>query len=74
MQFAYWYTKHKQRLISLCSSMDKVEQVAAVGQVLVDSRQDLTRRFRALFTLRNLGGNTLPQNIYTFNNTNNKNN
>lgn len=36
--------------------MDRVEQVAAVGQVLVDSRHDLTRRFRALFTLRNLGG------------------
>lgn len=36
--------------------MDRAEQVAAVGRVLVDSRQDLTRRFRALFTLRNLGG------------------
>lgn len=33
-----------------------MEQVAAVGQVLVDPGLDLTRRFRALFTLRNLGG------------------
>ncbi|XP_044055543.1 deoxyhypusine hydroxylase [Siniperca chuatsi] len=33
-----------------------VEQVAAVGQVLVDPGLDLTRRFRALFTLKNLGG------------------
>ncbi|XP_057696099.1 deoxyhypusine hydroxylase [Corythoichthys intestinalis] len=32
------------------------EQLAAVGSVLVDPRQDLTRRFRALFTLKNLGG------------------
>ncbi|KAM9358281.1 deoxyhypusine hydroxylase [Symphorus nematophorus] len=36
--------------------MASVEQVAAVGQVLVDPGLDLTRRFRALFTLRNLGG------------------
>nr|XP_020476545.1 deoxyhypusine hydroxylase [Monopterus albus]XP_020476546.1 deoxyhypusine hydroxylase [Monopterus albus] len=36
--------------------MASTEQVAAVGQVLVDSGQDLTRRFRALFTLKNLGG------------------
>ncbi|KAM7013038.1 deoxyhypusine hydroxylase [Tautogolabrus adspersus] len=32
------------------------EQVASVGKVLVDPKLDLTRRFRALFTLRNLGG------------------
>lgn len=32
------------------------EQVAAVGQVLLDPNQDLARRFRALFTLRNIGG------------------
>ncbi|XP_041646650.1 deoxyhypusine hydroxylase [Cheilinus undulatus] len=32
------------------------EQVAAVGKVLVDPGTDLTRRFRALFTLKNLGG------------------
>lgn len=32
------------------------KDVAAVGQVLVNSKQDLTTRFRALFTLRNLGG------------------
>ncbi|XP_039985514.1 deoxyhypusine hydroxylase isoform X2 [Xiphias gladius] len=36
--------------------MASVEQVAAVGQVLVDPGLDLTRRFRALFTLKNLGG------------------
>lgn len=39
--------------------MSSVEQMSAVGQVLVDPGQDLTRRFRALFTLRNLGGNAL---------------
>lgn len=33
-----------------------VEQVSAVGQVLLDPEQDLSRRFRALFTLRNIGG------------------
>ncbi|XP_068599868.1 deoxyhypusine hydroxylase [Brachionichthys hirsutus] len=33
-----------------------VEQVAAVGRVLVDPVLDLTRRFRALFTLKNMGG------------------
>ncbi|XP_061567624.1 deoxyhypusine hydroxylase [Cololabis saira] len=36
--------------------MADVEQLAAVGRVLVDPGVDLTRRFRALFTLRNLGG------------------
>lgn len=36
--------------------MATVEQVAAVGQILVDPGLDLTQRFRALFTLRNLGG------------------
>ncbi|XP_051930009.1 deoxyhypusine hydroxylase isoform X2 [Hippocampus zosterae] len=36
--------------------MASVEQLAAVGSVLVDPRQDLTKRFRALFTLKNLGG------------------
>ncbi|XP_049577054.1 deoxyhypusine hydroxylase [Syngnathus scovelli] len=36
--------------------MASVEQLAAVGSVLVDPRQDLTQRFRALFTLKNLGG------------------
>lgn len=36
--------------------MANQEQVEAVGQVLVNPRLDLTRRFRALFTLRNLGG------------------
>uniref|UniRef100_A0A1A8P8B0 Deoxyhypusine hydroxylase n=1 Tax=Nothobranchius rachovii TaxID=451742 RepID=A0A1A8P8B0_9TELE len=37
-------------------SMATVEQVAAVGRVLVDPARNLTQRFRALFTLRNLGG------------------
>ncbi|XP_017290234.1 deoxyhypusine hydroxylase [Kryptolebias marmoratus] len=36
--------------------MATVEQVTAVGRVLVDPGLDLTQRFRALFTLRNLGG------------------
>ncbi|XP_029286397.1 deoxyhypusine hydroxylase [Cottoperca gobio] len=36
--------------------MTSVEPVAAVGEVLMDPGQDLTRRFRALFTLKNLGG------------------
>ncbi|XP_053709745.1 deoxyhypusine hydroxylase [Synchiropus splendidus] len=36
--------------------MASVEQVAAVGQVLVDPSQQLKQRFRALFTLKNLGG------------------
>ncbi|XP_075997747.1 deoxyhypusine hydroxylase [Genypterus blacodes] len=36
--------------------MANAEQVSAIGQLLVDPGQDLSRRFRALFTLRNLGG------------------
>ncbi|KAJ0065555.1 hypothetical protein NL108_013456 [Boleophthalmus pectinirostris] len=36
--------------------MASVEQVSAVGQVLLDSKQELAWRFRALFTLRNIGG------------------
>ncbi|XP_068449402.1 deoxyhypusine hydroxylase [Clinocottus analis] len=36
--------------------MTSVQQMAAVGQVLTDPGLDLTRRFRALFTLKNLGG------------------
>ncbi|XP_023269119.1 deoxyhypusine hydroxylase [Seriola lalandi dorsalis] len=36
--------------------MASVEQVATIGQILVDPGLDLTRRFRALFTLKNLGG------------------
>jgi len=36
--------------------MASVEQVTAVGQVLVDPGLDLPQRFRALFTLKNLGG------------------
>lgn len=38
--------------------MASEQQVAAVGRVLVDPKLDLTQRFRALFTLRNLGGKT----------------
>lgn len=45
--------------IYLCSSMASVEQVAAIGQTLVDPGLDLTKRFRALFTLKNLGGKIL---------------
>lgn len=36
--------------------MASVKQVKAVGQILVDPGLDLTQRFRALFTLKNLGG------------------
>ncbi|KAA0714143.1 Deoxyhypusine hydroxylase [Triplophysa tibetana] len=36
--------------------MASERDAAAVGSVLVNSKQDLTTRFRALFTLRNLGG------------------
>ncbi|XP_040895891.1 deoxyhypusine hydroxylase [Toxotes jaculatrix] len=36
--------------------MASAEHVEAIGQVLVDPGLDLTRRFRALFTLKNLGG------------------
>uniref|UniRef100_A0A3B4BLE7 Deoxyhypusine hydroxylase n=1 Tax=Periophthalmus magnuspinnatus TaxID=409849 RepID=A0A3B4BLE7_9GOBI len=36
--------------------MASVEQVSAVGQVLLDPKQELAQRFRALFTLRNIGG------------------
>lgn len=32
------------------------KDIAAVGSILVNPKQDLTTRFRALFTLRNLGG------------------
>lgn len=38
------------------TAMFDEKDVAAVGQILVNSKQDLTTRFRALFTLRNLGG------------------
>ncbi|KAG7514790.1 hypothetical protein JOB18_043138 [Solea senegalensis] len=36
--------------------MASVEQVDTIGQVLVNPGLNLTRRFRALFTLRSLGG------------------
>lgn len=36
--------------------MTSDRDVAAVGRILVDGQQELPARFRALFTLRNLGG------------------
>ena len=36
--------------------MASEQDVAAVETILVNPKQDLTTRFRALFTLRNLGG------------------
>lgn len=36
--------------------MVTAEEVAAIGRTLVDTAQPLPARFRALFTLRNLGG------------------
>jgi len=33
------------------------DQIRAIGMVLVDPSKALAQRFRALFTLRNLGGN-----------------
>lgn len=41
--------------------MASVEEVAAVGEILVDPGFDLTRRFRALFTLKNLGGKMITE-------------
>jgi len=38
------------------AAMVTEEEVAAVGRTLVDAAQPLPARFRALFTLRNLGG------------------
>lgn len=46
--------------------MASVEQVAAVGQILVDPKLDLTQRFRALFTLKNLGGKTSIYPYFSF--------
>lgn len=36
--------------------MTSHQEIAAVGRILVDGQQELSARFRALFTLRNLGG------------------
>ncbi|CAL8395649.1 unnamed protein product [Boreogadus saida] len=36
--------------------MASPDQIRAIGSVLVDPSKDLSQRFRALFTLRNLGG------------------
>lgn len=46
--------------------MASLEEVAAVGRVLVDPAFDLTRRFRALFTLKNLGGKVITDPPKTF--------
>lgn len=46
--------------------MASEQQLAAVGRVLVDPKFDLTQRFRALFTLRNLGGKTSTCGSPTF--------
>jgi len=35
-----------------------VDKVAAVGDILSDQHRSLAERFRALFTLRNIGGHT----------------
>lgn len=40
----------------MLDSMASDQEVAAVGQILANGKQDLSTRFRALFTLRNLGG------------------
>ncbi|XP_039623050.1 deoxyhypusine hydroxylase [Polypterus senegalus] len=37
--------------------MASEKEIEAIGKVLLDTRQPLKARFRALFTLRNLGGN-----------------
>uniref|UniRef100_A0A087YGB0 deoxyhypusine monooxygenase n=1 Tax=Poecilia formosa TaxID=48698 RepID=A0A087YGB0_POEFO len=42
--------------MQFCYRMATAEQLTAIGQVLVNPDLDLTQRFRALFTLRNLGG------------------
>ena len=39
------------------------EKVAAVGDILNDKQQSLAERFRALFTLRNIGGQTAIDSI-----------
>ncbi|CAB1324300.1 unnamed protein product, partial [Coregonus sp. 'balchen'] len=39
---------------SIILRMASEQEVAAVGKILVNPKQDLTKRFRALFTLRNL--------------------
>lgn len=49
---------HMVNSVCLLQQMASAEHVSAVGQDLVDPGLDLTRRFRALFTLRNLGGKT----------------
>lgn len=42
--------------MQFCYRMATVEQLTTIGQVLVNPDLDLMQRFRALFTLRNLGG------------------
>ncbi|KAL1022913.1 hypothetical protein UPYG_G00034130 [Umbra pygmaea] len=60
------YSKHSELFLSMelsiystvisYTSMASEQEVAAVGRILINPKQDLTTRFRALFTLRNLGG------------------
>ncbi|KAJ7992939.1 hypothetical protein DPEC_G00267270 [Dallia pectoralis] len=50
-------TKHIFRTaVCIILSMASEQEVAAVGKILVNPKEGLTTRFRALFTLRNLGG------------------
>ncbi|GFS15428.1 deoxyhypusine hydroxylase [Elysia marginata] len=39
------------------------EKISEVGQILLDTKQPLKERFRALFTLRNLGGEQAVESI-----------
>lgn len=45
---------HKDIILIL--KMANGADISSVGRILVNPKQDLTTRFRALFTLRNLGG------------------
>ncbi|KAH0625870.1 hypothetical protein JD844_034225 [Phrynosoma platyrhinos] len=49
-------TAQAQRLLDLLHIMVTEKEVEMIGRTLVDSQQPLKDRFRALFTLRNLGG------------------
>lgn len=47
---AFWFRKLRAVI------MANEQEVAAVGRILANPQENLTARFRALFTLRNLGG------------------
>jgi hypothetical protein len=51
-------TQSQGKRIYLCSTMSAVseEQVGAVGRLLINPARPLKERFRALFTLKNIGG------------------